>query len=109
MCSVKSDLSDREKDHMHKYFYYDHIDTFMNITKNLSNESMIFQITEPCRASKEALEYRVTTVLGRKYQGYEKHCNHFTKTYIHSINVQIIFSLSSLHDINVFYIYLQIL
>ena len=41
-----------------------------NLPNPLRDKFMEFQRTEPCRASKEALVYRVMTVLVRKYKHY---------------------------------------
>ena len=56
---------------MHKYYFYcNHVDDFLGISKNLRNELVEFQKAEPCRASKETLEYRVMIVISRQYQVY---------------------------------------
>ena len=46
-------------------FYCDHSDTFLDITNPLKDQLVGCEQNEPCRSSKEAIGYRVMTVLGR--------------------------------------------
>ena len=55
LCSGKSEMTDRKKYFMHKYFCCNRVDSFLDMRKKLRNELVECQKTEPCRASKEAL------------------------------------------------------
>ena len=64
------------------------------------------QQTEPFRAIKEDLAYRVMTILGRNYKHYLIYYKNITITYIHLL--LIIFSkLTQEKDVSFKYVYLE--
>ena len=65
LCSGTSELTKRQKSHMKKYFYCNNADTFLDISNKLRGKLVEFQKLQPCEVIKEALAYRVMTVLGR--------------------------------------------
>ena len=66
-CSGKSEFTDEQKNHAHKYLYFNNFDTFLDIPKNIRNELVECQKTQPCRSGKEAVEYHVMNVFGRAW------------------------------------------
>ena len=67
LCSGTSDLTDYQEVHMQNYFYSNHLDTFLYITKYLGDKLLERGKTKFCRASKESLEYCVMTVIGKHF------------------------------------------
>ena len=65
LCSGTSYLTETKQINMKKYFYCNNADTFLDISNKLRGKLVEFQKLQPCEVIKEALAYRVMTVLGR--------------------------------------------
>ena len=65
-CSGTSELTDRQKQQLSINLYCNHCDTFLDIPKNLRDQLVEIQKTQPCEASKYALGFCVTSVLCQK-------------------------------------------
>ena len=52
---------------MEKYFYLNHADNFLDMSNKLRGKLVEFQKLKHNESSKEALAYRVMTVLGKIY------------------------------------------
>ena len=64
--SGKRDLTDYQKSHTHKYFHCNRPDKFLDIQK-IEGKMFGASKTDICRASKEALEYFVMTLIGKHF------------------------------------------
>ena len=61
---VKSKFTERQNENLKKNLYWNHGDTFLDISNPLSDKLMGCQQTEPFIACKEALGYHVMIVVG---------------------------------------------
>ena len=59
-----------QKQHMREIIYFNHDDTFVDVTNPSRDELVKYQKIYSCRAIKEALGYLMITVLSTNYKHY---------------------------------------
>ena len=65
LCSDKIESRDSENEHTDKSFYWNHADTFLDLTKKLRGNLVEIQKPQPCQASKEDLQWRGNAFFGK--------------------------------------------
>ena len=81
LCSGASYLTGYQKEHINIYFYWNHLDIFLDILKYLRDKCLERQKTDLFLASKDAVDYRVMIAIGRKFKNVKYFTKVFTITY----------------------------
>ena len=81
LCSGASYLTGYQKERINIYFYWNHLDIFLDILKYLRDKYLERQKTDLFLASKDAVDYRVMIAIGRKFKNVKYFTKVFTITY----------------------------